>query len=139
MKNLRIVMMLVLLILVSGLNKALAQGTAVITENEAIVNYAPIRDDKEHFSPPPNPLVSLHQDLKTQLKLFPNPSRGNFSLETNLRGTHNLLIFDLLGNIHLRKTVYIEDNGLVKVDLTNSAKGLYLVNLGELTLKFQKT
>ena len=129
--------MLVMMALIGGLSKGLAQSTALKPDTNYISIYAPIKIDKEQFNPPPRPLVSLQENIKSQLKLFPNPSSGNFSLETNLRGTYNLLILDLLGNVHLNKKVFIKDDGIIKVDLSNSAKGLYLVNLGQLTLKFQ--
>jgi hypothetical protein len=129
--------MLVMMALIGGLSKGLAQSTALKPDTNGISVYAPIKTNRERFSPPPRPLVSLQENIKSQLKLFPNPSSGSFSLETNLRGTYNLLILDLLGNVHLNKKVFINDDGIIKVDLSNSAKGLYLVNLGKLTLKFQ--
>jgi hypothetical protein len=138
MKNLRIALMPMVMVLIGGLSKGLAQSTALKPDTNEISIYATIKSDKEGVTPPPRPLVSLQENRKRQLKLFPNPSNGNFSLETNLRGTYDLLILDLLGNVHLNKSVYIKDDGLIKVDLSSSAKGLYLVNLGQLTLKFQK-
>ncbi|MGK0406399.1 MAG: hypothetical protein ACJAZH_000210 [Roseivirga sp.] len=138
MKNLRIALMPMVMILIGGLSKGLAQSTALKPDTNEISIYATIKSDKERVTPPPRPLVSLHENRKRQLKLFPNPSNGNFSLETNLRGTYDLLILDLLGNVHLNKSIYIKDDGLIKVDLSSSAKGLYLVSLGQLTLKFQK-
>jgi hypothetical protein len=138
MKKFKTLFVLVAILAASGANQVLAQSSAIINANEVQILSAPIVGGGEHINPPPRNLVSIKESVKTTLKLFPNPSTGNFNLETNLRGNQKLTIIDLAGNVHLQKNIFIGDTGLLKVDLSASARGLYLVNLGQTTLKFQK-
>jgi hypothetical protein len=138
MKKFKTLFVLVAILAASGANQVLAQSSAIINANEVQILSAPIVGGGEHINPPPRNLVSIKESVKTTLKLFPNPSTGNFNLETNLRGNQKLTIIDLAGNVHLQKNIFIGDIGLLKVDLSAAARGLYLVNLGQTTLKFQK-
>lgn len=138
MKKFKTLFVLVAILAASGANQVLAQSSAIINANEVQILSAPIVGGGEHINPPPRNLVSIKESVKTTLKLFPNPSTGNFNLETNLRGNQKLTIIDLAGNVHLQKNIFIGDTGLLKVDLSAAARGLYLVNLGQTTLKFQK-
>jgi hypothetical protein len=138
MKIFKTLFVLMAFLSLSSTNKAMAQSSADVNTNEAETSYAPIDGGGAILNPPPPNVVSIKESVKAELKLYPNPSSGNFNMETNLRGTHRLLIIDLAGNVHLQKEVFIDENGLLKVDLSSAARGLYLVNLGKTTLKFQK-
>tara|TARA_R110002050_G_scaffold110009_3_gene221852 strand:- start:454 stop:909 length:456 start_codon:yes stop_codon:yes gene_type:complete len=138
MKKFKTLFVLMAILTASGANQVLAQSSAIINANETQILSAPIEGEGEHINPPPRSLVSLKENVKTTLTLFPNPSAGNFNLETKLRGKQKLTIIDLAGNVHLQKDIIIDETGLIKVDLSAAARGLYLVNLGQTTLKFQK-
>jgi len=138
MKKFKTLLVVMIILGCSSLNQALAQSSTIKNNNAAYNNSAPIKDVGIHINPPPHNLASIKESVKTELRLFPNPSAGNFNLETNLRGSQKLMIFDLTGNVKLQKNVFIDENGLIKVDLNNAPRGLYLVSLGKTTLKFQK-
>jgi|GEM_PF-3070405 len=138
MKKFKTLMVLVAILAASGANRVLSQSSAIINAKEVAILSAPIVGEGEHINSPPRNLVSIKESVKTTLKLFPNRSAGNFNLETNLRGNQKLTIIDLAGNVHLQKDIFVGDTGLLKVDLSAAAIGLYLVNLGQTTHKFQK-
>ncbi|HEX2899321.1 MAG TPA: GEVED domain-containing protein [Bacteroidia bacterium] len=88
-----------------------------------------------------NCLVSIGSALDNQLKLFPNPTRGQFKLETMLSGSAavNVTILDLHG-----KTVYHHDFGQAagrfseQINLQDQGKGVYFVKFdvgGQVTVK----
>jgi len=138
MKNLKALLVLVTILALNGANEVMAQSGAENNTNEVQTSYAPIGGGSEFMDPPPPNVVSIKETVKAELKLYPNPSSGNFNIETNLRGNQTLLIIDLAGNVHLQKEIFINENGMIKIDLSSAARGLYLVNLGKTTLKFQK-
>ncbi len=138
MKNLKTLFGLLLCLGLSSVNQVMAQSSANNQAQEAESTYAPIGGGNDLFNPPPPALVSLKESVKVDLKLFPNPSSGNFKIESNLRGKQQLLIIDLAGNVHLQKEILVDASGLIAVDLSSAARGLYLVKLGQTTLKFQK-
>lgn len=138
MKNLKALIVLMTSLALSGANTLMAQNGAIDNTNEVQTTYAPISSENEEMDPPPPNVLSVKESVKADLKLYPNPSAGNLNIETNLRGSQKLLIIDLAGNVHIQKDIFIETNGLVKVDLCTAARGLYLVKLGNTTLKFQK-
>tara|TARA_R110002050_G_scaffold110010_3_gene221872 strand:- start:5739 stop:6158 length:420 start_codon:yes stop_codon:yes gene_type:complete len=138
MKNFKTLLTVMIVLAACGANQVLAQSTTIKKDNQTHVLSAPIEGGGELYNPPPPNLVSLKESVKTEMKLFPNPSSGNFNLETNLRGNQKLVIVDLAGNVHMQKNVFIDENGRVIVDLNSAARGLYLVRLGDTTLKFQK-
>lgn len=138
MKNLKALIVLMTSLALSGANTLMAQNGAIDNTNEVQTTYAPISSENEEMDPPPPNVLSVKESVKADLQLYPNPSAGNLNIETNLRGSQKLLIIDLAGNVHIQKDIFIETNGLVKVDLCTAARGLYLVKLGNTTLKFQK-
>ena len=138
MKNLKTLFVLMAILSLSSANQAVAQSNVKDNSSEVETSYAPIGGGGDLFNPPPPKVVSLKESVKAELKLFPNPSTGNFKLETNLRGKQQLTIVDLAGNVHLKKEIVIDASGLIHLDLSSAARGLYLVNLGQTTLKYQK-
>lgn len=119
-------------------NSLLAQSTTIKTSVEVQQDYSPIGGDGPQFTPPPNNLVSLKESVKADLKLYPNPSNGIFKLESNLKGSQDLRIYDLAGNLRHQETVFLKETSKIIVDLSAAPKGIYLVNLGSTTLKYQK-
>jgi hypothetical protein len=88
-----------------------------------------------------NCLVSIGEEMDNQLRLFPNPNRGLFKLETALTGDApvSVKITDIHG-----KAVYSHDFGQSagrfseQINLQNQSKGVYFVRFdvgGQITVK----
>jgi len=62
-----------------------------------------------------------------EISVYPNPSTGIFTLETNIESPKEVIVYDILGNI-----VYSVSNVLTKypqVDLSSKSKGVYFVKI----------
>ena len=88
-----------------------------------------------------NCLVSIGTGMDDQLKLFPNPNRGLFKLETMLSGNAQVRV--TIADIH-GKTVYGHDFGQSAgrfsemINLEAQSKGVYFVKFevgGQVTVK----
>jgi hypothetical protein len=88
-----------------------------------------------------NCLVSIGNAMDNQLKLFPNPSRGKFKLETMLNGDAPVAV--TITDVH-GKTVYHHDFGQhagkfsEQINLEEESKGVYFVKFevgGEQTIR----
>ncbi len=64
-------------------------------------------------------------DQSHQIKLFPNPNKGELFVESNLE-EFELRIYDLNGRMQLSKTINSSDD---KIDIHFLNKGLYLIRL----------
>ncbi|HXD93429.1 MAG TPA: PKD domain-containing protein [Bacteroidia bacterium] len=60
-----------------------------------------------------------------QLNIYPNPSNGNFVVETNDATNKMLQIYDINGNLVLSQTV----SGTTNVDASNLNNGIYNLNI----------
>jgi hypothetical protein len=73
-------------------------------------------------------------------KIFPNPGNGNFELNYSLNSSDNieLKIYDIKGNIVYKEFLglIIQGENSLQIDLSNLAKGVYLVNLNGQKNKF---
>jgi hypothetical protein len=103
------------------------------------VSYFPtenIEDAKTRFSLHlynPNGITSVKEitaDNKN-IKIFPNPTDGVFSLKHNLKGKFSsiLNIFDTTGKVIFSDKVFLEENQSLKIDLQQFPNGIYFCQL----------
>jgi len=65
----------------------------------------------------------------TGVTLYPNPTRGEFTLErTELEGDIEVTIVDMQGQI-LRATVWTSGEADMDMDLSDMASGVYMIRL----------
>lgn len=80
-----------------------------------------------------NDLVYKESDLKpkndVQFTIFPNPSNGQYSLEIK-EGEHpkGITIYDAVGKLVWASST-INKKGMIEIDISNQANGVYLVKL----------
>ena len=60
-----------------------------------------------------------------QATVYPNPSTGNFTIETNNDAKHTLTIYDINGKVVLSQIV----NGTANIDASNLSAGIYNLNI----------
>jgi hypothetical protein len=75
-----------------------------------------------------------------EIILYPNPSDGNFYLQTNEEnlGTISIRVFDAVGKQVFCSETFSQKGGTFKVELKNSVPGLYFVRMisgGKTTVK----
>lgn len=75
-----------------------------------------------------------HTHLKSTLRIFPNPSKGIFSIDMESGTNSNYKIFDIKGRIVLESSITSTSN---KIDLSSFKKGIYFVQF-ENKSRFQK-
>ena len=65
-----------------------------------------------------------------KIKVYPNPSTGVFSIQSDLlkEKDSKLEVFDMIGNIVYSESAQ-SSNGKVFIDLSNMSKGIYIINL----------
>lgn len=78
--------------------------------------------------------VSFSKQNLTQLKLYPNPTDGKFTIESELQGSHYTVV-DAQGRI-VREGVI--DASEVNIDLTKEKSGVYFIKIGQFNLKVVK-
>ena len=65
-------------------------------------------------------------EASEELKIYPNPTRGSFSIEgTNLVNS-KIKIYDILGNLIQQVDA---ENNLMEFNKTNLSAGVYLINI----------
>jgi hypothetical protein len=72
------------------------------------------------------------QELRNDIKLYPNPNQGNFNLEifSEQRQTISIDIVDVTGRLILNKTcILVENKNIIQIDLQNINPGIYLVRV----------
>jgi subtilisin-like proprotein convertase family protein len=74
------------------------------------------------------------------LKLYPNPNKGNFNIELNSDSSENIQInvFDIRGREILNKTYKASGSFNQNIDLQNAKSGVYLVTISDGTKKTVK-
>ena len=66
------------------------------------------------------------------IKIYPNPGAGVFTLEFNnpsYRGQIDLLVFDMSGKKILREEIWLSENIIKTIDLSEYKKGTYILNI----------
>lgn len=65
------------------------------------------------------------------VKLTPNPTYGKVKLLYSglPRGSYNLVIHDILGNVLMTESLELDENGVEKMDFSQLSKGTYLYSL----------
>ncbi len=75
-----------------------------------------------------DPTVGIEEEItgNKEIKIFPNPSTGMFSIQSN-KTIQSIKVSDECG-----KTVYQSNtikNDIAKIDLSNQPKGVYFINI----------
>jgi hypothetical protein len=70
----------------------------------------------------------INNDL---IKVFPNPSSGTFNvmIDKIFKNFNNIEVSDMLGNVIYSKEISLSDNGMILVDISDRAKGLYFLKI----------
>ena len=80
-------------------------------------------------------IVSLNGDIEfysaTELKVFPNPNNGRFTLDLKTSGskTFNLRVYNTIGKQVYAKKIDIVNDALISVDLSTLSKGVYFIRI----------
>lgn len=72
--------------------------------------------------------LSTSQNNKNQFSIFPNPSKGNFSItfQNQLIQNYQLEVYDLLGKKVLTQNL---NDSQTTIETNNLSKGLYIVKI----------
>lgn len=71
--------------------------------------------------------INNQQNSIQQYQLFPNPTKGNFTLSLNaIANNTSITIYDVLGNIILHES--LQENS-TKIDLSDRDKGIYILKI----------
>jgi hypothetical protein len=70
--------------------------------------------------------VGLEEDLRAQIKLYPNPTTGQVTLELGALETERIVLQDALG-----RTLMVKEapGATVQIDLENEAAGVYFIRV----------
>ena len=76
----------------------------------------------------------IENDFGNSLKIYPNPSKGKFTIETsNIQKNINVSVFSVQGKEIIKRIVYSYDDTKssyeYQVDLSKSPKGIYFIRL----------
>lgn len=66
-------------------------------------------------------------NLNDNIKIYPNPTTGVFTIQSSLDDVINVQLFDVLGK-QVLKTFKIE-KGIINIDVSDFSKGIYLIKL----------
>ncbi len=83
----------------------------------------------ERINTSPTPYV-IKNTISPDLKLYPNPSTGIFTLQKPTDAKATVVVYDVLGNQCLSLNIN-EGEGIKQIDLTNFPKGIYHLQLTE--------
>ncbi|MEZ5199229.1 MAG: T9SS type A sorting domain-containing protein [Bacteroidales bacterium] len=74
-------------------------------------------------------ITNIHQLINGGFTIYPNPNSGIFNVEINDSNNNNFTIevSDMMGT----RVYFIEhlQAGIIQIDITNSAKGIYFVKI----------
>jgi hypothetical protein len=70
--------------------------------------------------------VGLEEDLRAQIKLYPNPTTGQVTLELGAIETERIVLQDALGRMLMVKEA---PGATVQIDLENEAAGVYFIRV----------
>ena len=80
-------------------------------------------------SPDPDPLPAPPV-VTTSMHTYPNPTNGNFMLETKLTGKCSIKVFNKLGQpVYYREYNFTGSNNKIPVELRNLAAGFYMLQI----------
>ncbi len=83
--------------------------------------------------------VSIDEASYISLNIYPNPSSGLVNVEIPKGGTYDLEVMNMLGQIVYSDNLTVNANERVELNLSNLAKGIYLLNInGEGVTKSNK-
>ncbi|HIP49800.1 MAG TPA: T9SS type A sorting domain-containing protein, partial [Lutibacter sp.] len=74
-----------------------------------------------------NATVSTQQEILQRLSIYPNPSKGIFTIAMQSEEAVSIKVFDLSGKLLINK----QNTKERKIDMTNFARGLYLVRISQ--------
>jgi len=85
----------------------------------------------------PNQLSSVGIDeLQSEMKVFPNPSNGEFKIEFTATNETELIITDLTGRVIIRENFESGQSLISKsIDMSDQPKGFYLISLNSASEK----
>jgi len=69
------------------------------------------------------------QEIDNILSVYPNPSTGIFNLNINYSGKTNIKVSNILGVTIMEKQIYVNDNLLENIDLSNNKDGIYFITI----------
>jgi hypothetical protein len=69
--------------------------------------------------------ISKVADVNSAISIYPNPSNGNFVIETNATTKQTLQVYDVNGRIVLTQTI----NGKTTIDASFLPNGIYNVSI----------
>lgn len=74
--------------------------------------------------------VSLDEEkANTQVNLYPNPTKGNVTLEIAQGGTYRIDVLNVVGQVVYSEEVNVNGGEKLNRDFSNLNKGIYLVNM----------
>ena len=76
-----------------------------------------------------NFIIESVENINTSLIVYPNPSGGIFTLESNLHIEDNIVIYSSTGKSIITINPSEISDGKIIVDLSNQPKGIYIIQL----------
>jgi len=71
-------------------------------------------------------ILGIHkQDIESATEIYPNPTNGNFTIETPFTTKQTLQVFDITGRVVLTQTI----NGTATIDASSLTSGVYNVSI----------
>ena len=67
--------------------------------------------------------------LNTEIKIYPNPSDGNFNIALPFDGDTEIIISDLSGRIVLKERHKVSSGKIFSFDITDESNGIYLLKI----------
>lgn len=120
-----------------GMNLS-AQNQAPIEPAATQVIQAPIQDPEDLDSPPPLGLLGGGEIKIEEASLYPNPGEGLLNIK--LGGQHEgfIRVFDLNGRMILEEPLDPLSKKDPSIDLRPLPDGVYVVRVGNRSLKYRK-
>ena len=69
--------------------------------------------------------LKQHALTNEQISIYPNPSAGNFVIETNIETKQTVQLYDINGKVVLTQTI----NGKASIDASNLSQGVYNLSI----------
>ncbi|HKC67250.1 MAG TPA: T9SS type A sorting domain-containing protein, partial [Bacteroidia bacterium] len=69
--------------------------------------------------------IKQYQGNESRFTIIPNPSNGNFTIETDIAQKQNISVFDVTGKLVLTQVIF----GTTNIDAGNLAQGVYNVSI----------
>ena len=75
---------------------------------------------------PPPVIQAQPAPVAVQVIIYPNPSTGSFTIQTNTPASQSVQMFNMLGRMVLTETI----NGTTTVNADSLPAGVYLIRIG---------